>query len=299
MQSIFLIFCFVINCTCIAAQPTFDLQGHRGCRALMPENTIAGFLKGVEMGFTTLEMDVVITADSQIVLSHEPWMSHVICSHPDGSPVKRKEAKMLNLYRMPYETIRQYDCGLRYYPDFPDQAKMKASKPTLKMVVSNVQAFALQEGHSMPDFNMELKSKPAGYDRYHPTPERFVELVVKEIRKLGIEKTSTLQSFDLNVLNELHKVQDRKFDISYLISKGRSIDKLLNRLTFMPDILSPNYKLVSKDMVDACHQRSIRIIPWTINDRAIMEKLKGWGCDGGITDGMFADSIVGDSTDQN
>ena len=69
----------------------FDLQGHRGARGLVPENTIPAFLKALDLGVTTLEMDAVISADSQVVLSHEPWMSSAICSHPDGTPVTEEE----------------------------------------------------------------------------------------------------------------------------------------------------------------------------------------------------------------
>jgi glycerophosphoryl diester phosphodiesterase len=252
----------------------------------MPENTVPAFLKATELGFNTLEMDVVISKDGEIVLSHEPWMSHKICSHPDGAPVKKGDAKRLNLYRMDYEEIRQFDCGSRFHPDFPHQMKMKSVKPTLKMVVRSVQGFVEKEGYAMPAFNIELKSRKKGDDRFHPAPAKFVELVVAEVRRLGIEEATTLQSFDLRVLEELNKVAERKFAISYLVSRGKSVDKHVKRLSFVPEILSPKFKLVSEEMVEACHNRGMRIIPWTINDRAMMEKFKAWGCDGGITDGF-------------
>ncbi len=266
------------------AQPTFDLQGHRGCRGLMPENTIPAFIKAVELGVNTLEMDVVISEDGQVVVSHEPWMSHEICLHPDGRPVKKSEEKKLNLYKMFYSEIQTYDCGMKVHPRFKEQEKMKAVKPTLAMVVDSVRKFVSDSEYKQPRYNIEIKSVPSEYNIYQPEPEKFVEMVVAEIQQLGIEEITTIQSFDLNVLEELNKRTDHKYTIAYLVEKGKDLNTNMGKLTFTPDIYSPRYALVSEATVTSCHQRGIRIIPWTINDKGDMEKLKGWGCDGGITD---------------
>jgi glycerophosphoryl diester phosphodiesterase len=263
---------------------TFDLQGHRGCRALMPENTIPAFFKAVELGVTTLEMDVVISKDEQIVVSHEPWMSHVICSHPDGRPVKKSEAKKLNLYKMDYAEIQKYDCGMRLHPKFPDQKKVPAVKPALKAVVRSVERFAAENKYTQPRYNIEIKSEPGAYDKFQPIPTKFVEMVVTEIRRLGIEEMTSLQSFDINVLEELNKVPGRKFEISYLVERGKNLEKKLSKLSFKPEIFSPSYKLVSEEMVEECHKLGMRIVPWTVNDRGDFERLKGWSVDGVITD---------------
>src|SRR5687768_1389342 len=95
----------------LSAQSGFDQQGSRGCRGLMPENTMPAFLRAVELGVSTIQMDVVISMDGQLVISHEPWMSPVICSHPDGRPVSKKEARSLNIYQMKYADIQKFDCG--------------------------------------------------------------------------------------------------------------------------------------------------------------------------------------------
>lgn len=266
------------------SQPTFDLQGHRGCRGLMPENTMPAFIKAVEIGVTTLEMDVVISGDGQVVVSHEPWMSHEICLHPDGRPVKKSEAKKLNLYKMSYPEIQTYDCGMKVHPRFKDQEKMKAVKPTLAMVVDSVRKFVAASNDKQPGYNIEIKSVPSEHNIYQPAPEKFVEMVVAEIQRLGIEEITTIQSFDINVLEVLNKWPDRKYTIAYLVEKGRNLNTNLGKLTFKPDIYSPRYKLVSEPTVIACHQQGIRIIPWTINDKEDMDRMKAWGCDGGITD---------------
>jgi glycerophosphoryl diester phosphodiesterase len=266
------------------SQPTFDLQGHRGCRGRMPENTLPAFIKAVELGVITLEMDVVISGDGHIVVSHEPWISHEICLHPDGSPVKKSESKKLNLYTMSYVEIQSYDCGMRMHPRFPEQQKLKAVKPTMAMVVDSVRKFIAESHNTAPKYNIEIKSVPSEYNIYQPKPAKFVELVVTEINRLGIEENTTIQSFDINVLEVLNKRPDHKYCIAYLVEKGKDLKNNLKKLTFKPDIYSPQYKLISEAGVTVCHQQGIRIIPWTINDKEDMDRLKGWGCDGGITD---------------
>ena len=269
------------------AQSKFDLQGHRGCRGLLPENTMPAFLKAVELGVNTLELDVVISADKEIVVSHEPWMSHVICSHPDGTPVRKKEKASLNLYHMKYAEIQQFDCGMRGHPKFSQQKKIKAVKPTLKVVVKSSDNFARDKGFPAPHYNIEIKSDEKEYGIYQPQPKDFVRLVVDEIRALDIEDRTIIQSFDVNVLELLNKEEKRKFSISYLVSSGKKLNSSLKKISFKPEIFSPRYQIVSERMVIDCHAIGIKIIPWTVNDQQAMDKLKTWGCDGGITDILF------------
>ncbi|MFM9986247.1 MAG: glycerophosphodiester phosphodiesterase family protein, partial [Flavobacteriales bacterium] len=109
-----LLFLIGLMTTTLSAQvyiPKFDIQGHRGARGLKPENTIPAFLTALDSGVTTLELDVVITKDKEVIVSHEPWMSSAICSDPSGKPVSEKEEKKYNMYKMTYGQIKQFDCG--------------------------------------------------------------------------------------------------------------------------------------------------------------------------------------------
>ena len=90
----------------MAAQNTFDWQGHRGARGLMPENTIPAFLKALDLGVTTLELDLAVSADNQLIISHEPWLNHEICSKADGSPVKKEEAESLAIRKMTADELK-------------------------------------------------------------------------------------------------------------------------------------------------------------------------------------------------
>lgn len=267
----------------LMGQDTFDLQGHRGCRALMPENTLPGFIHAIELGATTLEMDVVISGDGQVIVSHEPWMSAAICQAPGGKAIDPAHERDLNLYKMTYAEIQGYDCGSKGNSKFPDQQKMQALKPSLKMAVRMIRSFAEDHQYPQPRFNIEIKSDSTLYGTYQPDPVKFTDLVVTEVKRLGIEAITTLQSFDINVLEELQKRTDRKYKISYLVEKGKNIKSNLALLTFRPDIYSPEYKMVTEKMVQQCHDLGMQIIPWTINRKEDLDRLKAWGIDGAIT----------------
>lgn len=116
----------------------FDKQGHRGCRGLMPENTIPAMLKALDLGVTTLEMDVVITKDKKVILSHEPWFGREITTKPDGSFIGDREERKYNLYWMTFEETKAFDVGMKTNPRFPTQEKMKVTKPLLSDVIDSV-----------------------------------------------------------------------------------------------------------------------------------------------------------------
>ncbi len=86
--------------------PQFDKQGHRGCRGLMPENTIPAMLKAIDLGVTTLEMDAVISKDKQVVVSHDPYFNADITTTPEGKTLSKAEAEKLLLYALNYDNIK-------------------------------------------------------------------------------------------------------------------------------------------------------------------------------------------------
>jgi glycerophosphoryl diester phosphodiesterase len=181
-----------------------DWQGHRGARGLLPENSIPGFLRALELGVTTLELDVVISADSQIVVSHEPWLSAEICTTPDGFFIDTARQQEYNLYRMRYADISRYDCGGKGHPRFTHQVPMRTHKPTLAEVVSAADAHARSLGRALPRYNIETKCSAPGDDIFHPRSDVFSALVVREITRLSIIERSTLQSFDVRTLQAAH-----------------------------------------------------------------------------------------------
>lgn len=262
-----------------------DLQGHRGARGLLPENTIPGFLHAIELGVTTLEMDVVISKDGYVVLSHEPWFSHEICTKPDGSPVTEEEERSLNLYQMTYEEITRYDCGLRGNPRFPQQKGMAVHKPTLDEVIQAAEAYAEEKGRPKLAYNIETKSQPARDNVYHPPPDSFTGKVWEVIQRNGIGERAILQSFDVRTLQVARDIApDLQLALLVESHDDMNMEGFLDLLGFIPEIYSPYYKLVDEPAVTMAHDKGMRIIPWTINTREEMQEMISLQVDGIITD---------------
>ncbi|MCU0420710.1 MAG: glycerophosphodiester phosphodiesterase [Cyclobacteriaceae bacterium] len=263
--------------------PKFDVQGHRGARGLMPENTIPAFVAALDSGVTTLELDVVITHDGQVVVSHEPWMSAAICLQPDGSEIEAKDERRYNIYEMSYAQVRQYDCGSKGNARFPEQQKQRTSKPLLTDVIKAVEDHIKGRSGYEVDYNIEIKSMPEGDGRFHPKPEEFSDRVHAVIDAYLPWDRVVIQSFDFRVLRYWHgRYPDVR--LAALVENKKSIDDNLADLGFTPSIYSPYFKLLTRSQVKYLHQKKIRVIPWTVNDPKDMLAVKGMNVDGLITD---------------
>jgi len=263
----------------------FDTQGHRGCRGLMPENTIPAMINALDLGVTTLEMDAVITKDNKVVMSHEPFFNHEITSKPDGSYVTESEEKSLNIFLMTYDEVKKYDVGIKPHPRFPKQKKMNVVKPLLSDLLDSVQNYVAIHKRPLPYFNIETKATPATDNVYHPEPARFVETLMSVIKEKRIQERVIIQSFDLRTLQYLHdKYPSVKTAMLIEDYDKRGLKDQLKALGFLPTIYSPEYSLVTEDLVKSCHGQKIKVIPWTVNDKVTMDKLKALGVDGIISD---------------
>lgn len=259
-----------------------DFQGHRGCRGLLPENTIPAFIKALDY-VSTLECDIVVSKDKQVIVSHDPWIEAHICSHPNGTALDPSEDKTIKIMNLNYAEIKQYDCGQRGNPKFPEQVSEAAHKPSLKDMVKSVDQYCKANDIELPWYDVEIKSLPSWYGIFTPHPDEYVDLILAEIKELGIKDRVNLQSFDINILEVVHK-KDKDIVLAYLIDNLASFDKNMDKLSFTPDIYSPYYRFVTKKLVDKAHSKDMKVIPWTVNDVKDMQKLIGRGVDGIITD---------------
>ena len=265
--------------------PSFDLQGHRGCRGLLPENTIPAMLHALNLGVTTLELDVVISEDGEVVVSHEPFFNHEISRDPQGNPIALKNERTHNIYQLTYEEIKRYDVGLQPHPRFPDQQKVAVYKPRLADLIDSVEQFI--QRHQLPPcwFNIETKSNPATDGIFHPAPTPFVDRLIAVIQAKQITHRTIIQSFDVRTLQYLHQ-QYTNVASALLIDDDdkRPLQTQLERLGFTPTIYSPYHGHVDITLVQQCHQRGMRIIPWTVNLLSRMQELKAMKVDGIISD---------------
>jgi len=261
----------------------FDIQGHRGCRGLMPENSIPGFLKAIDLGVKSIEMDVVISADGKVVVSHDPFISSQFCVNEVGIEIKKKEEQEINIYNMMYEDVRLFDCGIKGNENFPQQEKISVYKPLLSEVIGACETHIRENNISPVHYNIELKSSPSGDNVYHPVPSLFTELVYNVINGKLPKDRVCIQSFDLRILR-YWEMKYPGFTISLLVSNSKSPTKNIEELGFTPEIYSPHYRLLDAKDVEELHGRSVKIIPWTVNEIKDMEKMIEFGVDGLITD---------------
>jgi glycerophosphoryl diester phosphodiesterase len=266
-----------------------DIQGHRGCRGLLPENTIEGFLRAVDLGVTTLELDVVISKDSQVVVSHEPFFNHEITTHPDGTEINEANAKTYNIYEMTYEEVKSYDVGSKGNPKFPIQTKIKAYKPTLSALIDTVEQYIKTKSLSSVHYNIEIKYDKNEENKYHPSAEVFTKLVYDLIITKGMKEKSNIQCFDEKPLNILHKI-DASMATAFLVGETGHVTEKLAKLDYKPTIYSPHYRLVDEALVKYCHENSIKIIPWTVNEEKEIIHIIKIGVDGIISD--YPDKVI-------
>lgn len=266
-----------------ATFPAFDTEAHRGGRGLMPENTIPAMLNAIDLGVTTLEMDTHITADGKVVLSHDDFLNPLFTLTPQGSEINKEEALKYALFKMNYTDIAKFDVGTKPYTKFPQQQKMKVHIPLLADVIDSVQAYTKAKGKLQVFYNIETKSSAQNDNIYNPGPQKFVQLLMEVIEQKKITPYVVIQSFDKRTIQLLHQ-QYPQVKTAYLIENKESFATNLTGLGFIPFIYSPHYKLVTAALVKECHNKGIRIIPWTVNTREEIENLKALGVDGIISD---------------
>jgi len=262
-----------------------DYQAHRGGRGLMPENTIAAMLWVMDNEkVTTLEMDLAITKDKQVVVSHDPILNPFITTKPDGLFIKVNEINDNCIYKMNYTDLEKFDVGLKPHPSFPHQKKLPAQIPLLANLIDSVELKGKVIGRKM-NYNIEIKSVDGKDGIEHPAPNEFVDLVVNIIQEKNIAARTTIQSFDTRPLKVLHQKYP-SIQTVFLVEGSQTIQvkEQIEILGFTPTVYSPEYKYVTKEMVDYCHQHKMKIIPWTVNAKEQIQQLINLKVDGLISD---------------
>jgi glycerophosphoryl diester phosphodiesterase len=274
---------FLIFYSAFAQKQKFDVQGKAGARGIMPENTIQGMLKALDLGVTTLEMDAVISKDKQVVLSQEPYFNNEISLQPNGKAITLKDQKTFNIYKMNYEEVKKFDVGSKVHARFPGQMKFKAYKPLLSETIDAVESYAKEHKITKPVYSIETKTIKNGDNEFHPEPAEFVDLIMEVVNSKKIAKRVIIESFDMRTLQYLHEKYP-KIQTSLLIDEKEPFEDYIEKLGFKPTIYSPYSVLVGKGLVDRCHEMGIKIIPWTVNTVREIKYFQGLGVDGIITD---------------
>jgi len=258
--------------------------GHRGTRGLMPENTIPAMYKGIETGANTIEFDVHITKDGQVVVYHDASFTPSYTTKPDGSEITAAERSQYIFYNMNYADIKPFIIGEKPYPAFPEQQRMHSYAPLLSDMIDSVEAFTT--AHKLPPvyYLLEIKSSEKTDGKEQPAPAEYMQklMTVKQLAPLG--KRLFIQSFDMRPLQILHRTHPQ-IKLGFLTSdKQHTFEQHLQQLGFTPFFYNPEYHMVSKELVDKCHAKQIKIVPWTVNTTEEAQRLQALGVDGIITD---------------
>jgi glycerophosphoryl diester phosphodiesterase len=236
--------------------PAIQVHGHRGARARMPENTLPAFEYAIHQGVDALEMDMAVTKDNVIVISHDPILETPVCSGPRNGVV---------IHTLTLAEVRQWDCGAVQNPKFATQKAIPGTRmPTLDDV------FHLATRGTF-DYNIETKSFP---DRpeYTPPPDEFARMVLDKIREYQLEKRVILQSFDFRTLVAMRKLAPQ-IRLSALTEMDLRQFPAIAKEAANAEIVSPYFKLVTPEKVAAAHAAGIQVVPWTANDPADWDKL--------------------------
>ncbi|MTB51092.1 glycerophosphodiester phosphodiesterase [Lewinella sp. W8] len=270
--------------TDMTSNAVFDWQGHRGARGLLPENTIPAFLRALSYPeVVTLELDVVISADDRVIVSHEPWMSPEICLSPAGDRLPEEQDKRISIRKLTAEQIAAYDCGRLPHPRFPEQQQRPAEKPTLAAVFAAVDRFCIQQDRPSPRYNIELKYEPDLEPEFVPDRNTFADLVLEDVAAWGKPELVTLQCFDPPML-EVIRSKNPDIQLAYLDEFPGNLKQKMDSLGFVPPIYSPYHEPLNANLMDSIRQLNMRVVPWTVNEVDRMRELIKLGVDGIITD---------------
>ncbi len=258
----------------VAAAAQIQVHGHRGARAAMPENSLPAFEYAIAQGVDVLELDLAVTKDNVLVVSHDPEMSKVFCQAPTPELSAQRVIR-----QMPLKQVKQWDCGALGNPEFPKQKKIPGTTlPTLDEV------FAATKG-SRVEYNIEtkiFKNKP----ELTPSPEEFSKLVLAVVKKHGLEARVILQSFDERTLIAM-KPLSSKIRLSMLTPTSMA-DAMKNWVETTKaagaSIASPHFRTVTKERVEEAHRAGFQVVPWTANEPAQWQALVDAGADAIISD---------------
>jgi glycerophosphoryl diester phosphodiesterase len=286
--------CFLIACaflSCRSARlasvpesfPAFYGEGHRGARGLMPENTIPSMIKAIESGANVIEVDIYTTKDSQVIVTHDPYINREFSLLPNGQEIPMDDEKRYIVHQMPYDEIKRFDVGLKLHPGFPEQAKIPAYIPRFSELIDSVENFTRSRNLPPIIYNIELKSSVSFDGKYNADPQTLVDAVMQVVKSKNLGDRYYIQSFDVRPLKYVHKKYP-KVTIAFLTGSKAPFEQNLKDLEFQPDIYSPHYSLVTDELVSKCKALKIKLVPWTVNTIDEMKALKALGVDGIITD---------------
>lgn len=262
----------------LSSAQAVEVQGHRGSRWTHPENSLPALEEALDAGADVLEFDLGLTKDGVLILSHDAALNEKICRRKDGSPFTEKKY----LYRMTFKETRDVDCGAMINPRFPDQ---KTVLHTLMPSLDEVFDWLKKHPHPRAKtvaFNIETKIEEPE-NGVTAAPELFARALAESLKKHRVVERTVVQSFDFRSLGEIRKhLPEVKTALLVWEQTWPEIEKAIE--LYKPDIVSPPYEWLSRDIVGKIKAKNLSVVPWTLNDPKDWDKYIKMGVDGLITD---------------
>jgi glycerophosphoryl diester phosphodiesterase len=258
-----------------------DLQGHRGARGLLPENTLPAFAQALEIGVTTLELDTGVTQDGVVVIHHDRRLNPDTARGPDGKWIA---APAPALHSLPYEALQRYDVGRirpgsEYARRFPHQQPVDGTRiPRLADLFELVR----RSGNAEVRFNIETKISQEAPDETLP-PAEFARALIAEIRKAGLGSRAAIQSFDFRTLAVVQR-EAPEIETVYLTQKqsGAGVARAIRAAGGR--VWSPSFADLEAGSLAAAREAGLRVVVWTVNEPADIERMLDLGVHGIISD---------------
>jgi glycerophosphoryl diester phosphodiesterase len=282
----------------------FDLQGHRGARGLAPENTLPAFAQALSLGVTTLELDLAVTKDGQLVVAHDRRLNPDITRSSNGSWIASPGPTVTSLT---LAEVKQYDVGrIKPGTDYAKTfAEQRGADKIAMPLFAEVVALARKAGSEVVRFNIETKLSPLA-SAETVDPEAFARAAIAEVRRLGIERRTTIQSFDWRTLAIVAREAPEIERVYLTLERGANDNVWKGRNATSPwtglnaadhgnrtprlvqaaggRIWSPNFRDLDAATLAEAKSLGLSVVVWTINDAAEMERHVDMGVDGIITD---------------
>lgn len=270
---------------------SLEVQGHRGYRALRPENTLPSFSLAIEAEADVLEFDVLVTADDELVIHHDFFVNKDLCRYLDGSPI----TDSVLIRSLTLAEIKKLDGGAKVHPEFPSQELIAGTQiPTVQEFFEFIRNFSHPHAKKVR-LNLEIKRDPRCPDWTMP-PLKLAAKIMDQVRKNGFADRIYYSSFDPEVLSAIRKV-DSNARVGFIFSSdsleavrqmkpNAEMDFLITMASYLKaEILSPDHALLtSKEEVLSLQKRGFKVIPWTVNDSKRWKELVEMGVDGIISD---------------
>lgn len=265
---------------------SFYNVGHRGARGLMPENTIPSFKKAIEVGANTIEFDVHITKDHKVVIYHDASFTPSYTTKPDGSDITNAERKQYTFYQMNYADIRKFIIGEKEYPAFPEQKRLKSYAPLLSEMIDSIELFTKHDHYPSVIYLLEIKSGANSDGFEQPAPEEYMKIMMGVLKPYlkTLKGRLIIQSFDMRPLQVLRRTHP-DIPLGFLTGdKNKTIAQNIEALGFVPEYYNPHFSLVTPRFIKECHEKNMKVLPWTVEKVEEMQTLKEMGVDGIISD---------------